>query len=137
MIRGSHVVIFTRNAEADRAFFRDILEMPAIDAGGGWLVFALPPGEVAFHPADRNNAHELYLICDDLQAAIGELEAKGVQCEKPTVESWGARTDILLPGGGRIGLYEPKHPTAFTGSGWACRAGSKPSSPSGNRSSKS
>jgi catechol 2,3-dioxygenase-like lactoylglutathione lyase family enzyme len=107
VISGSHVVVFTRDAGADRAFFRDILRMPAVDAGGGWLIFALPPGEVAFHPADGNNAHELYLICDDLELTIAELEAQGIQCTDPSEQSWGITTEIHLPGGGRMGLYQP------------------------------
>jgi hypothetical protein len=108
------VVIYSKDAEADRSFFRDVLRMPVVDAGQGWLIFALPPSEVAFHPADRNDSHQLYLICDDLQLTIKELEAQGVQCDKPSEQSWGITTEIHLPGGGRIGLYRPKHPTAFT-----------------------
>ena len=90
-----------------------VLRMPAVDAGGGWLVFALPPGEVAIHPAEENSSHLLYLICDDLAATIKELESHGVHCDEPFEESWGNVTEIHLPGGGRVGLYQPKHPTAF------------------------
>jgi catechol 2,3-dioxygenase-like lactoylglutathione lyase family enzyme len=117
MITGSHVVIFTKDAEADRAFFRDVLQMPAVDAGGGWLVFALPPSEVAFHPAGDNDRHELYLLCDDLQATMAELEGHGTTCDEPVEESWGIVSRFQLPGGGRVGLYEPKHPLAVTPSG--------------------
>ena len=113
MFTGSHVVVFTQDAEADRAFFRDVLEMPAVNAGGGWLVFALPPSEVAFHPAAENDRHSLFLMCEDLAATIMELERRGARCEEPTEESWGMRTSIHLPGGGRLGLYQPKHPTAL------------------------
>ena len=112
MITGSHIVVFTQDADADRAFFRDVLQMPAVDAGGGWLIFALPPAEVAFHPAGENDAHELYLICDDLQATLNDLERHDITCDEPLEESWGIVTKIHLPGGGRVGLYEPKHPTA-------------------------
>jgi catechol 2,3-dioxygenase-like lactoylglutathione lyase family enzyme len=113
MINGSHVVLFTKDAEADRAFFRDILQMPAVDAGGGWLVFALPPCEVALHPDAGNERRELYLMCDDLATTVERLEGQGVICDAPTEESWGITTQIHLPGGGLIGLYEPRHPTAF------------------------
>lgn len=113
MISGSHVVVFTKDAEADRSFFRDVLQIPSVDAGAGWLIFALPPTEIAFHPADTNNAHELYLICEDLELTIAELQDQGVHCEEPSEESWGVTTEIHLPGGGRLGLYQPKHPTAL------------------------
>jgi catechol 2,3-dioxygenase-like lactoylglutathione lyase family enzyme len=117
VISGSHVVVYTRDAVADRAFFRDVLRMPAVDAGGGWLIFALPPGEVAFHPADKNDTHQLYLMCDDLSATIKELEGQGIGCDEPSEEGWGITTHIHLPGGGHLGLYQPKHPTAFSSKG--------------------
>jgi len=119
MISGSHVVIFTQDAEADRAFFRDVLQLPSVDAGEGWLIFALPPSEVALHPADRNNAHQFYLLCDDLQVTMRGLEAQGVRCETPVEASWGIRTEVHLPGGGRLGLYQPLHPRAQIASGKA------------------
>jgi len=112
MITGSHMVIYTEDAEADRAFFRDVLRMPAVDAGRGWLIFALPPAEVAFHPCDSNGAHELYLICDDLAATVEALKSEGVHCDPSSDEGWGIVTRVRLPGGGGIGLYEPKHPPA-------------------------
>ena len=113
MITGSHVVIFTRNAEADRTFFRRVLRFPAVDAGEGWLIFALPPAEVGFHPADQNDSHSLYLMCDDRAAVIEALGAEGVCCSEPSEQRWGIATQIHLPGGGRLGLYQPKHPTAI------------------------
>lgn len=113
MITGSHVVIFTRDAEADRAFFRDTLQMPVVDAGQGWLLFSLPPAEVAFHPSDKNDKHELYLMCDDLPATRKYLIDCGVLCGEMNEESWGITTEVHLPGGGRIGLYQPLHPTAI------------------------
>ena len=113
MIIGSHVVVFTRDADADRSFFRDVLRMPGVDAGEGWLIFALPPAEVAFHPAAENDSHELYLMCDDLQATIKDLERHSIHCDEPSEQSWGITIKIHLPGGGRIGLYQPKHPTAI------------------------
>lgn len=113
MIIGSHVVIFTQDATADRAFFRDVLDMPAVDAGGGWLIFALPPAELGCHPAEENNAHALYLMCDDLAATIEEIERRGAHCDEPSQQSWGIATMIHLPGGGCLGLYQPNHPTAI------------------------
>ncbi|HEY4361953.1 MAG TPA: VOC family protein [Bryobacteraceae bacterium] len=110
MINGAHVVIYSRDAEADRAFFRDVLGFPAVDAGHGWLIFALPMAEAAFHPAESNDRHELYLMCDEVKLEMGELRAKGVECSEVQEERWGSVTKVSLPGGGSIGLYQPKHP---------------------------
>lgn len=112
MISGAHVIVYSKDAAADRAFFRDVLGFAAVDAGHGWLIFALPPSEAAFHPGDENDVHELYLMCDDLQAAVASLTARGVVCAPIADVSWGARTRITLPGGGGIGLYQPRHPIA-------------------------
>lgn len=112
MISGSHVIVYSRDADADRSFFRDVLNLSSVDAGGGWLIFALPPAEVALHPG-KNDQHELYLMCDDLPATMKKLKARGILCDKPTEQPWGILTAIRLPGGGRLGLYEPKHPTAI------------------------
>ncbi len=115
MITGAHAVIFTRDAEGDRAFFRDVLEFPSVDAGGGWLIFALPPAELAAHPADENGSHELYLMCDDVHATIAELSSRGVDIARPvTDEGFGLVTAIRLPGGGELGLYEPRHPSPLS-----------------------
>ena len=112
MIIGVHAIVFTRDAEADRAFFRDVLELPSVDAGGGWLIFALPPAELAAHPTDGDARHELYLMCDDLHATVAELEAKGVEVSRDFVEAaFGLITSLRLPGGGDLMLYEPRHPT--------------------------
>jgi catechol 2,3-dioxygenase-like lactoylglutathione lyase family enzyme len=113
MIFGAHVVLYSKNAEADRDFLRDVLGLAHVDAGHGWLIFALPPGEVAVHPAEEDGRHELYLMCDDLAAEIAALGAKGVQCSEVHQERWGSITRIQLPGGGKLGLYEPKHPIAI------------------------
>jgi catechol 2,3-dioxygenase-like lactoylglutathione lyase family enzyme len=113
MITGAHLVIYTNDAEADRAFFRDVLKLRFVDAGGGWLIFALPPAEAAFHPGE-NGKHELYLVCDDVEAQVGEFRGKGVTCKPISDEGWGLLTRVTLPGGGEIGLYQPKHPTAAT-----------------------
>ena len=114
MISGAHVMIYSRDAEADRAFFRDILEFPYADAGHGWLIFGLGGGEAGFHPADTNGKHELYLMCDDLPSEIDSLRDKGVVCSPVQEERWGSLTTIPLPSGGTIGLYQPKHPTALS-----------------------
>lgn len=113
MISGSHIVIYSKNAEADRAFFRDILGFQSVDAGHGWLIFALPPAEAAFHPTGERTAHELYFLCDDLKAEIASLAHKGVKCSAVQEERWGSLTKIQLPSGAEIGLYQPKHPTAL------------------------
>ena len=113
MITGAHVIVYTKNPEADRAFFRDVLNFSAVDAGHGWLIFALPPAEVAFHPSENNNVHELYFMCDDLNATIASLTRKSVKCGPVTEQRWGTLTEFMLPSGGKIGLYQPKHPTAI------------------------
>jgi len=113
MITGAHVIIYSTDAEADRAFFHKVLRFSSVDAGHGWLIFALPPAEVALHPADDNNRHELYLMCDDVHAEIASLAKKGVTCGPVHSERWGAITKVRLPGGGEVGLYQPKHVTAI------------------------
>jgi catechol 2,3-dioxygenase-like lactoylglutathione lyase family enzyme len=113
MISGAHVIVYSKNAEADRAFFRDVLGFKSVDAGHGWLIFALPPAEAAFHPANGKDVHELYFMCDDLKAEIASLAQKGVPCSPVRQERWGSITQMRLPGGGDIGLYQPKHPTAL------------------------
>ncbi|MFN7993379.1 MAG: hypothetical protein U0Q18_07245 [Bryobacteraceae bacterium] len=110
MINGAHVVIYTTDPEADRAFFRNALGFDSVDAGQGWLIFALPKAESAFHPAGENDRHELYLMCDDLKAEMAALRAKGVECGDVIEARWGIITMIRMPGGGTIGLYEPRHP---------------------------
>ena len=109
MVTGMHAVIYTRNPEADRAFFRDVLGFPAVDAGGGWLIFAAPPSEVACHPTEGDSGHELYLMCDDLKVEMIRLGNLGVRCGSVTDEGWGLLTTVHLPSGGNLGLYEPKH----------------------------
>jgi catechol 2,3-dioxygenase-like lactoylglutathione lyase family enzyme len=113
MISGAHVIVYSQDAEADRAFFRDVLGFKSVDAGLGWLIFALPPAEAAFHPSGENGAHELYFLCSDLKAEMASLGQNGVQCSAVQEERWGSITKMRLPGGGEIGLYQPKHPTAF------------------------
>jgi hypothetical protein len=115
MISGLHAVIYSPDAEKVRAFLRDVLGFKSVDAGHGWLIFAAPPAEIAMHPLEQGVKphHELYLICDDLKATMKELAEKGVQCSAVTEARWGSITSIQLPGGGELGLYQPKHPTAL------------------------
>ena len=114
MINGAHVIIYSKDAEADRKFFRDILKFSAVDAGHGWLIFALPPAEAAFHPDENNDKHELYFMCDDLKATMESLKGKKVKRGPVQEVRWGSLTTISLPGGGEIGLYQPKHPSAIS-----------------------
>jgi predicted enzyme related to lactoylglutathione lyase len=112
VITGAHAIFYSRDADGVRAFFRDVLELPSVDAGHGWLIFALPPAEVAAHPTDDAARSELYLMCDDIHATVAELEARGVEFARPIAEErWGLVTAIKLPGGAEVGLYEPRHPT--------------------------
>ena len=113
MIFGAHVIVYSKDGDADRRFMRDVLGFSSVDAGHGWLIFALPPGEIAVHPAEENGKHELYFMCDDLKAEMAALAAKGVHCSESHNERWGSITKIGLPGGGEIGLYEPRHPVAI------------------------
>ncbi len=113
MIIGAHVIVYSKDAEADRAFFRDVLGFPAVDAGHGWLIFSMPAAETAFHPHDENNLHELYLMCDNVKQTVATLSRRGVACSEIQEERWGSLTTITLPGGGRLGIYQPKHPTAI------------------------
>ncbi len=111
MITGIHALIYAKQAEEVRAFFRDTLSLPSVDAGQGWLIFALPPAELAVHPANKGG-HELYLMCDDLQATMADLQQRGVAFSRPVTEqSWGLVTSIRLPDGTELGLYEPRHPS--------------------------
>ncbi len=111
MITGAHAIVYSLDADADRAFFRDVLGFPSVDAGGGWLIFALPPAELAAHPADAGGRHELYLMCDEIESTVAELQAKGVEFTTPVSDQgFGLLTSLKLPGGGELGLYEPRHP---------------------------
>jgi hypothetical protein len=111
MIHGAHIIIYSKDSEADRAFFRDVLKYNYVDAGHGWLIFALPPAELALHPSDENATHELFLMCDDVRAFIGAMAEKKVKCSPVDEQRWGAITRLALPGGGTIGVYQPKHPS--------------------------
>ncbi len=109
MITGAHSIIYSVDPEADRGFFRDVLKLPNVDAGHGWLIFGLPPAEVAVHPASKNDRHEFYLMCDDINAFIAEMEKNKIETTEVQNEDWGLLIQITLPGGGKIGVYQPKH----------------------------
>ena len=112
MIFGTHVVVHSKNAEADRAFLSNVMGFKSVDAGHGWLIFALPPAEMAVHPAQENGTHELYFLCDDLNSEIASLAKKNVDCSTVQEARWGSITKMRLHGGGEIGLYQPKHALA-------------------------
>jgi hypothetical protein len=111
---GSHVIVFSSDPEADRTFCADVLEYQYVDAGGGWLIFRLPPAELAVHPSDGPTGHELYFMCDALEATMRDLQMKGVEfTQGVSQERWGLLTRFRLPGGGEVGIYEPRHPLAI------------------------
>ena len=113
MINGVHALIYAEDAEKTRAFFKDVLGFRAVDAGHGWLIFKLPPAELGIHPAEEGGVrHQLYLMCDDVKKTVASLKKKRVKCSPIKDEGWGLVTSMAIPGGGTIGLYQPKHPTA-------------------------
>jgi hypothetical protein len=109
MITGAHSVIFSTNPDADRAFLRDVLKLPHVDVGRGWLIFGLPPAEVAVHPSDKNDIHEFYLMCEDVVAFMAEMKSQGIATSPIQDEGWGLLTQLTLPGGGKLGVYQPRH----------------------------
>lgn len=109
MITGAHSIIYSTNADADRAFLPDVLGLKGVDVGHGWLIFGLPPSEVAVHPAEANGDHELYLLCDDVVVFVAEMQAKGVACSPVADRRWGLLTEVTLPSGGKLGVYQPRH----------------------------
>src|SRR5262249_13203311 len=109
MITGAHSIIYSQDAEADRAFLRDVLNFPHVDVGHGWLIFQLPPGELAVHPADKGNTQALYLMCDDIEAFVGRMAQAGRVCGPVQMLSWGAVTMLTLPSGAQLGVYQPRH----------------------------
>ncbi len=109
MIIGSHSIIYSTSPEADRAFLRDVIELTHVDVGDGWLIFGLPPSEVAVHPSDKNDVHEFYLMCDDVKALVAEMNTRGILCGPVQDRGWGLLTELTLPGGGKLGIYEPRH----------------------------
>ena len=112
MINGVHAIVFTKNPEGVRAFFRDVLGLASVDAGGGWPIFALPPGELAAHPTDEQGHHQLYLMCDNIEATVNELKSKGVEFTADITDAgWGLMTQLRLPDASELALYDPKHPS--------------------------
>jgi hypothetical protein len=109
MIIGAHSIIYSTNPDGDRAFLRDVLKLSNVDVGGGWLIFGLPPSEVAVHPSEKNDVHEFYLMCDDVEALITDMRKRGVECGPVHNEGWGLLTQVTLPGGGKLGIYQPRH----------------------------
>ena len=109
MIIGAHSIVYSMSPEADRAFLRDVLKLPSVDVGGGWLIFGLPPAEVAVHPSDRNDVHEFYLMCDDVEAFIASMQKANITCGPVQNQGWGLLTQVRLPGGGHLGVYQPRH----------------------------
>jgi catechol 2,3-dioxygenase-like lactoylglutathione lyase family enzyme len=110
MITGAHAILYSKDAEKDRAFLRDVLGFKGVDAGGGWLIFALPPSELAVHPGEENGRHEVYLTCDDIAATVRQLKARKAKVSPMRELDWGKLVMVSLPAGGELGLYEPKHP---------------------------
>jgi hypothetical protein len=109
MLIGAHSIINSTKPDADRAFLRDVLALPNVDVGDGWLIFGLPPAEVAVHPSDKNDAHELYLMVDDVETLVAEMKAHNIACSPVQNQGWGLLTYVTLPGGGRLGVYQPRH----------------------------
>ena len=109
MITGAHSIIYSKNPEADRAFLRDVLQLPNVDVGDGWLIFGLPPAEVAVHPSDENDLHEFYLMCDDIEAFVAQMKKSGIACGPVDDQGWGLLSQLTLPGGGKLGVYQPRH----------------------------
>jgi hypothetical protein len=116
MITGAHSILYSKSPAADREFLRDVLGFPSVDAGDGWLIFGLPPSELAVHPSEKNDVHETYLMCDDVEALIAEMGKRNVTCSPVRNMGWGVLTQVSLPGGGKLGIYQPRHarPKAMT-----------------------
>ena len=109
MITGAHSILYSKDPRADRAFLKDVLGLPHVDVGDGWLIFGLPPAELAVHPSEKNDVHELYLMCDDVLAFLAAVERRGLRCSPVESMGWGQLTHVSLPGGGRLGVYQPRH----------------------------
>ena len=132
MITGAHSIIYSKDPEADRAFFREVIGLPSVDVGEGWLIFGLPPAEVAVHPARKNGVHEFYLICEDANAFTAAMKKRKVACSPVQDFGWGLMTMVKLPGGGQLGVYEPRHARPKS----VRSAGAKPAASSRGRGSK-
>lgn len=109
MITGAHFIIYSTDAESDRKFLRDVLKLTHVDVGHGWLIFGLPPAEIAMHPSEENDLHEFYLMCDDIAAFVEEMSEHQIACDSIQNQRYGLMTHLTLPGGGRLGVYQPRH----------------------------
>src|SRR5262245_28824797 len=109
MIIGAHSILYSVRPDADRKFLQDVLKLPSVDVGEGWLIFGLPPAEVAVHPSETNDVHEFYLMCDDVEGLIGEMTSRNISCTPAQNLGWGVLTQLTLPGGGKLGIYQPRH----------------------------
>ena len=132
MITGAHAILYSTDPDADRAFLRDVLRLPNVDVGGGWLIFGLPPSEVAVHPADENGRHELHFLVDDLRSFISAMRKRNVHTSRVSAQRWGRITEVTLPGGGKIGVYEPRHARPPTVQTKAVRVARRPVPQSGS-----
>jgi hypothetical protein len=124
MIIGAHSIIYSKRPKADRAFLRDVLQLTSVDVGDGWLIFGLPPAEVAVHPSSKNDLHEFYLMADDVEAFVSQMKKKRIACGPVQNLGWGLLSQLTLPGGGKLGVYQPRHarPKAMSGKKAAQRA---------------
>lgn len=138
MIIGAHSIIYSTNPDADRAFLRDVLKLPNVDVGGGWLIFGLPPAEVAVHPSDKNDVHEFYLMCDDVEAFSATMKRCNIACAPVRDQGWGLLTEVMLPGGGRLGVYQPRHarPKALIAAKTRTKPAKQPAQTTGTRTLK-
>jgi predicted enzyme related to lactoylglutathione lyase len=109
MITGAHSIIYSKDPEADKTFFKDVLKLTNVDVGRGWLIFGLPPAEVAVHPSEENNKQEFYLMCEDINAFVNKMKENGITCSAPDDQGWGILSQLNLPGGGKLGVYQPRH----------------------------
>ena len=136
MIIGAHSIIYSKAPQADRVFLQTVLELPSVDAGEGWLIFGLPPAEVAVHPSDENDVHELYLMCDDVEAFVEAMSKRTIRCSPVQNQGWGLLTHVMLPGGGKIGVYQPRHarPKPMKARGAKRKATKRPSNRTTGRS---
>ena len=136
MITGGHSIIYSKQPEADRAFLRDVLRLPNVDVGGGWLIFGLPPAELAVHPSERNDVHQFYLMCDDIEAFVTGMKKGNVSLTPVQDQGWGLLTEITLPGGGKLGVYEPRHARPKPMPMKAAPSARKPAMRTGGRTAK-
>jgi len=111
MTSGIHLIIYSKDADADKAFLRDVLNFPSVDVGRGWLIFGLPPAEIAIHPDSENGRHEIYLMCEDIRSFVQQMVIEGIECSEIQDQGWGQLVQLTLPGGGMLGVYEPMHPS--------------------------